>query len=184
MTRKAFEKLVDVKRSEAFYVAGLEKKNIEKDIQPLIVQAINEGWDLRDFEFALDQVFVKYKEPTFNQVGKEGEKILDFHTQTVFRNAMMTSYNEGREQMRQDPDVIETFPADFYSSIMDNRTTKEICRLLDGSVFLTTDPRWDKFKPQNHHMCRAILITINKFDFTPDMLSPLPSVVIPVGFGG
>ena len=184
MTRKAFEKLVDVKRSEAFYVAGLEKKNIEKDIQPLIVQAITEGWDLRDFEFALNQVFVKYKEPTYNQVGKEGEKILDFHTQTVFRNAMMTSYNEGREQMRMDPDVIEVFPASFYSAIMDNRTTKEICFLLDGSVFLATDPRWDKYKPQNHHQCRSILITINKFDFTPDMLSPLPSVIIPVGFGG
>lgn len=184
MTRKTYEAMVGVKQSEAFYVAGLEKKNIEKDVQPLIVQGINEGWDLRDFEFALDQTFVKYKEPTFNQVGKEGEKVLDFHTQTVFRNAMMTSYNEGREQMRSDPDVIETFPANFYSAIMDNRTTKDICVQLDGSVFLATDPRWDKYKPQNHHMCRSILITINKFDFTPDMLSPLPNINIPVGFGG
>ena len=184
MTRKEFHALVDVKQSEAFYVAGLEKKNIEKDVQPLLVQAINEGWDTRDFEFALDQTFVKYKEPTFNQVGKEGEKILDFHTQTVFRNAMMSSYNMGREQMRMDPDVIEVFPANIISAIMDNRITKEICFRLDSLVFLATDPRWDKYKPLNHHKCRTILITINKFDFTPDMLSSLPNIQIPVGFGG
>lgn len=184
MTRKAFNALVDVKQSEAFYVAGLEKKNIEKDVQPLIVQAIDEGWDLREFEFRLDQVFVKYKEPVFNQVGTAGEKVLDYHVQTVFRNAMMTSYNEGRDQMRSDPDVIEAFPANFYSAIMDNRVTRDICFELDGSVFLANDTRWDKYKPQNHHMCRSILITINKFDFTPAMLSPLPSIVIPVGFGG
>jgi len=183
MTRKAFEALVDVKHSEAIYVAGLEKKNIEKDVQPLIVQAIDEGWDFREFEFRLDQVFVKYKEPVFNQVGTQGEKVLDYHVQTVFRNAMMTSYNQGRDQMRSDPDVIEAFPANFYSAIMDNRVS-DICRQLDGSVFLANDTRWDKYKPQNHHNCRSILITINKFDFTPAMLSPLPNIAIPVGFGG
>lgn len=185
LTKDAFDALVESKKASAFSIAGLEKKNIEKDVQPLIIEAINTGMDLSQFQFRLDQLFIKYINPAYGQVGAQGETILDYHTETVFRNAIMQSYNTGKEDLRADTELLEAFPASIYSAIMDQDTSK-ICRDLDTKVFLVDDPQWQPYKPQNHHRCRSTTIAINKFDFNPDMLSGAPpsSVVLPAGFGG
>jgi SPP1 gp7 family putative phage head morphogenesis protein len=184
MTKEEFELLAETQKASAFTVAGLEKVQIEKDVRPLIVEAINTGMGAKEFQFRLDKIFTKYINPDFNQVGETAEPT-DFHTELVFRNAIMTSYNTGRDAVRQREDIQEAFPANFYSAIMDSRTTS-ICRTLDGSLFLVNDPAWDSYKPQNHHGCRSILVAINKFDFDPKELTGAPpaSVVLPAGFGG
>jgi len=186
MTKTQFKKLVELKNSEAFYVAGLEQKIIERDVQPLIVQAINNGWSEEKFLFELTQQFTKYVTPEFENIGETSEKLLDVQAQTVFRNAMMTSFNSARDNFRREPELLRTFPGSFYSSIFDSRRS-DICRKLDGSTFLASDPAWFPFYPQNHHRCRSWLIAINLVDFNRDKITPVPSnsdIQVPAGFFG
>ena len=184
MDREEFDKLSQDMKDQAFTVAGQEKLNIEKDIRPLVVTAIDEGWDFKTFKFQLDKLFTKYINPEFNQVGTVTEPT-DFHTELVFRNAIMSSYNSGKDSLRQEDQLQQAFPASFYSAILDSRTSS-ICRALDGSIFLINDSAWESYKPQNHHNCRSTLIAINKFEFNPEELSgpPPSSVILPIGFGG
>lgn len=183
MTKAEFDALTHLSNSKAFYIAGLEKDVIAKDIKPLLEEAIRTGMTERDFKYRLEQLFAKYVTPVYGREGEKGQSVLDYHAETVFRNAMMSAYNAGKDSVRSKPAMVEAFPASLYSAILDNRTS-DICRSLDGKVFKYNDPAWASYTPPNHHRCRSTLIAINKFDFTEDMLSGAPGVDLPVGFGG
>jgi SPP1 gp7 family putative phage head morphogenesis protein len=183
MTREEFDALSEQLMSEAFYVTGLEKLNIERDVKALLNDALKNGMDLKDFKFKLNELQVKYATPVYDREGTIGENILDYHAETVFRTNMMSAYNEGRREIYSDPDVAGYFPALEYTAIMDGRTT-EICASLDGSIYLADDPVWDTIWPPNHFNCRSTVVTINKYDFNQDMISDKPTVVPAEGFGG
>lgn len=182
MTRDEFEALTDKLIGEAFYVTGLEKLNIEKDVKALLNDALKNGMDVKDFQFKLNELQVKYSTPAYGREGTIGTDILDYHAETVFRTNMMSAYNSGRKEMYQDPEVKEYFPAYEYSAIMDGRTS-EICMELDGKVYLADDPIWSTIWPPNHFNCRSTVVTINKYDFTRDMIDDNPGVEPAEGFG-
>jgi SPP1 gp7 family putative phage head morphogenesis protein len=182
MTREEFDALTDKLMSEAFYVTGLEKLNIEKDVKALLTDALKNGMDLKDFKFKLDELQVKYATPVYGREGTVGQSILDYHAETVFRTNMMSAYNEGRREMYSDPDVKAYFPAYEYTAIMDGRTS-DICIGLDGKIYLADDPIWDSIWPPNHFNCRSTVVTVNKYDFNQDMISEPPTVLPAEGFG-
>lgn len=183
MTKEAFGALTDRLGKNAFYVAGLEKLNIEKDVKLLLMDALKNGMSQKEFEFKLSEKAIKYATPVYGREGTVGEKMLDYHAETVFRNNMMSSYNEGRREMYADPDVKEFFPAFIYSAIMDGRET-DICAELDGNVYMADDPVVQTYWPPNHNLCRSTFVSINKYDFTRDMLSEKPRRSPAEGFGG
>lgn len=183
MTREEFDALTTKLQDKAFYVSGLDKMSIERDVKSLLTDALNNGMTLEQFKFKLQEMQIKYSAPVYGREGTVGETILDYHAETVFRTNMMSSYNAGRKEMYQDPDIKEYFPAYEYTAIMDGRTT-EICEDLDGFIALAEDPIWNKIWPPNHHECRSTVVTINKYDFNRDMLSKKPTVSPAEGFGG
>ena len=183
MTRSEFDALTTQLQGQAFYVSGLDKLAIERDVKTLLTDALNNGMTLEQFKFKLQEMQIKYSAPVYGREGTAGETILDYHAETVFRTNMMSAYNSGRKEMYQDPDIKEYFPAYAYTSIMDGRET-EICHDLDGFVALADNPIWNKIWPPNHHECRSTVVTINKYDFTREMLSEKPSVTPAEGFGG
>jgi len=181
MTREEFDALVQQLMDESFYVTGLEKLNIERDVKALLTEALKNGMDIKEFKHRLDEMQIKYVTPAYGRVGLIGDAILDYHAETVFRTNMMDAYNKGRKKMYQDPDVRKYFPALQYTAIMDGRTT-EICEGYDDLVFLNEDPIWDKIWPPNHHNCRSTVVTINKYDFKREMLSEYPTINPAPGF--
>ena len=182
MTRAEFEALTEQLMDKAFYVSGLEKLSIDRDVKNLLTDALNNGMTPEQFKFKLSEMQVKYSTPVYGLEGTVGEKVLDYHAETVFRTNIMSAYNEGRREMYSDPDVKEYFPAYEYTAIMDGRQT-EICDELDGFVALADDPIWNKIWPPNHHECRSTVVTINKYDFTREMLSGKPKTEPAKGFG-
>jgi len=187
MTKDEYDALVQQLMDQAFYVAGLDKTSIERDVQTLLTDALNNGMSLDTFKFKLNELQVKYVEPVYERAGvgqaSADDTVLDYHAETVFRTNLMSAYNEGRAALYDDPDVKEFFPAYEYTAILDGRTT-EICSELDGMVRLADDPAWDKFWPPNHFNCRSTVIPINKYDFTQDMITDVPNVAPQEGFGG
>ena len=186
MTREEFDALTEKLMSEAFYVTGLEKLAIEKDVKALLTKALKNGMTLEEFKFRLNEMQIKYATPAYGREGTVGEGILDYHAETVFRTNMMDAYNQGRREMYGDPDVREYFPAYEYTAIMDGRT-RETHAAMDGAVFKAADPIWDRIWPAAGYNCRCTVITINKYDFTEDMLwdkSDIPADFPDEGFGG
>ncbi len=183
MTKEEWEALQERLRGEAFFAAGLEKTAIEKDVKPLIFDALKNGISLREFRHGLDELQVKYATPVYGREGTVGEKVLDYHAETVYRTNLMDAYNKGKRVIYDDKQLRPWFPAYQYSAIMDSRTCP-MCRALDGFIALATDPIWDKIWPPNHFNDRCTVVSINKYDFHRDMLSPPPTVEPAEGFGG
>ncbi len=183
MTRAEFDALTEKLTSEAFYVTGLEKLNIERDVKTLLTDALKNGMTLDEFKFKLNELQVKYATPVYGREGTVGQGIMDYHAETVFRTNMMGAYNEGRREMYGNPDVKAYFPAYEYTAIMDGRTS-DICMGLDGKVYLADDPVWNTIWPPNHFNCRSTVVTVNKYDFNQDMISEKPTVTPAEGFGG
>ena len=177
MTKEEYQALIDAKYQQAFYVAGLEKTQITKDVQNLLTQALKNGWDYKKFKFELDRTFDEYAKSNWEQQGTTSEKITDAHAETVFRTNIMDAYNQGRKEVLSDPDVMEDFPAWMLSCILDGRTRPWHAD-MDGATFLANDPIWDRITPPNGYNCREVIVPINKYDFTTDMLwdeSDIPS---------
>lgn len=170
LTRKEFDSLTDEMKGRAMTVAGLEKAAIEKEVKTLLLQAIKNGDDLKAFKFRLNEAFIKYSMPVYGDIGAVGQAVLDHHAETVFRTNVMDAYNQGRREALQDPVVEEAFPAWEYSAILDGRT-RDSHAAMDGKIFMANDPVWNRITPPNGYNCRCVLIPINKYDFTREMLS-------------
>jgi len=183
MTSAEFDALTKKLMSEAFYVTGLEKVNIEKDVLFLLTDALKNGMTADEFKFKLNEMQVKYATPVYGREGTVGAGILDYHAETVFRTNMMGAYNEGRWEMYQDPDVKAYFPAYEYTAIMDDRVC-DFCAELDGNIYLADDPIWNIIRPPNHFEDRCTFVTVNKYDFNQDMISDYPKGKPDPGFGG
>jgi SPP1 gp7 family putative phage head morphogenesis protein len=85
------------------------------------------------------------------------------HTETVFRNAVQRSYNAGRYEQMNDPEVAKVRPFWMYDAILDDRTTEVICRPRDG-VTLPRDHQWwqNGNIPPLHHRCRSGIRNLRK----------------------
>ena len=183
MTKDEFDALSEQLLSEAFYVAGLEKTNIDRDVKSLLTDALKNGKTLEEFKFQLNELGVKYAAPVYGRVGDVGDDILGYHAETVFRTNMMSAYNQGKFAMYQDPEIKEYFPAYEYTAVMDNRTS-DICSNLDGTRRLADDPIWKEIWPPNHFNCRSTVVSINKYDFNRDMITTEETATPAEGFGG
>lgn len=185
MTRAEFEALVDEAKGSAITVAGLEKITIEKEVKTLLLQTIKNGDDFKAFRFRMNEAFIKYSMPVYGDIGTVGEAVLDHHAETIFRTNVMDAYNRGRKDALSDPVVVETFPAWQYSAILDGRT-RDTHAAMDGKIFMADDPIWNRITPPNGYNCRCVLIPVNKFDFTREMLASngdIPSSFPDPGFG-
>ena len=183
MTKAEFASLTDAAKAKAFTVAGLEKSQIESQVKRLMLAAIESGWDFETFKFRLDELFVRYIEPSHAGVGRPEEKILDFHAETVFRNNISTAYNQGRMEMYRHETVGDFIPALQHSEIRDARTS-EISKHVDGRIFPKNHPHWKVYTPPLHHNERGTIVGVNQFDFTTDQVSPPPTMRPATGFGG
>lgn len=175
MSKEEFDALVAEEKAQAFTVAGLEKTQIETDMKQLLIQSIKSGDDFNAFKFRLSEAFIKYSMPVYGGVGEAGDSILDYHAEVVFRTNVMDAYNQGRKESLLDPAVKEVFPAWQYSAVMDGRTRPSHAA-MDGQVFMADDPIWGRITPPCGYNCRCVLIPVNKYDFTRDMLSPVKDI--------
>jgi len=170
-------------RDNAFTVAGLELAAIKRDVQAVMVQAVNEGWGFQQFRDALNERSVKYTKPVFAKAGMVGEKILDHHAENVFRTNIVRGYNEARKEAQADPVVRQILPGREYSAILDDRTTG-FCRKWDGFKALASDPVWEQITPPNHFQCRSIIIAIDFEDWSPEQATKTKPPITPQsGFG-
>jgi len=77
--------------------------------------------------------------------------------ETIVRTNLTEVYNQGR--LVQGSLADEYLEAWQYSAIIDTRTT-EVCKHLDGRVFMADDKRVAGVRPPRHFNCRSVLVPI------------------------
>jgi SPP1 gp7 family putative phage head morphogenesis protein len=111
--------------------------------------------------------FEEWKKSIIDDAIKEGFGDQGYYLENVFRTNIIGGYNVGayREQMS----AKEEFPYLMYDAVGDEDTT-EICRRLDGKIYLATDPIWNDIYPGNHYQCRSGVISMTEEEFLEDNL--------------
>src|SRR5690606_11875891 len=72
----------------------------------------------------------------------------------IFRTNIQKSYNHGRWQQLEEPELKRLRPYRLFDAIGDSRTTP-ICRECDGTLLPADHPFWDSHCPPLHHQCRS-----------------------------
>ena len=93
---------------------------------------------------------------------KMGDQTEVFIAQTV-RTKTTEIYNAARKTFYDtDPIAREIIEAFQYSAIMDSRTS-DVCRYLDGKIFLKGELT-DRITPPLHNWCRSVLVPITRYE--------------------
>ena len=170
-------------KMKAFTMAGLTQGTIEQRIQPLLAEAIESGMSFGDVGDRIKEAMLTYTGTVKGTAIKVGQAVDAAHLQTVFRNNVMSAFNQGRMNIFTDPDVKGFVTYGMFSALMDDRTTR-ICQSWDGRKFKMDNPIWGSITPPLHHDCRSTVIPIPVTD-APDAENSLAGTVAPdKGFGG
>lgn len=131
-------------RAKAFTVAQVTNAETLAKIQERLVQDIEEGGTLKDFE-----EFMREETPL-------GRAAID----NVYRTNVGSSYCRGQEKIADNWQVRSALPYVSSDSINDSRRT-ELCRRIGQSgiqgsnIFRVDDPVWQRFRPLRHWRCRC-----------------------------
>jgi hypothetical protein len=156
LTRDQFDLLSHQARASAFTIGGgMAEEAIEK-VRDIIQEAIADGPSLDRVRQAVEE---KVPESVMTPAKVE----------LVYRQAIQSSYRDGRESLISNPVVADVFPYQAYIPIEDGRVRPEHLKLgklgLSGTnIYRREDPIWDYFTPPWDYNCRCgvNLLTVNQ----------------------
>lgn len=175
LTPGEFLKLCVRWRREAFTITGVAQVRVIEDTMGLIDRAMSDGTGYRAFmEAAL---------PALEAAWAGSVRDPGFRTETIYRNAVQTAYNDGRRELMLDPDVARARPFMMFDAVMDEATS-EICTKLNGTVLPNDDPFWGSHWPPLHHRCRSAVRSLSRSQAERRGVAPSPpDVPSQDGFG-
>ncbi|AXE33111.1 phage minor head protein [Chromobacterium phragmitis] len=144
--------------ARSFTVAGVLKLDVLTDVREALLQALQHGETLADFQNRLQPVLEAKgwwgRGQIVDQATGEiqGKRLCPRRLETIFRTNMQSSYMAGRfqEQLAN----AEARPFWEYVAVLDNRT-RPLHRSLHGRIFRYDDPFWRRFYPPNGWNCRC-----------------------------
>jgi SPP1 gp7 family putative phage head morphogenesis protein len=149
-----YAKALEYLRTKAFWVTGVTHDRILNEVREALLQSISTGEPIDDVMWRIRKIFEPYVAAT---ASAPGVLLEPSRLETIVRTNLNDVYNMGRiQQAREAGDFLDGFQ---YSAILDSRTT-EVCRRLDGRVFMADDPRVDRLRPPRHHNCRSVMVPI------------------------
>lgn len=159
-------------RHRAFWIAGVAELNVVQSVFDALGRAIENGEPLDDFKRRVRGRL------TTAWGGDNPHRI-----ETIFRNAVQSSYNAGRVRQMRDPVVLQHRPFWMYDAVLDARTSP-ICKPLDRTVLPADDPFWEDHTPPLHHRCRSSIRSLREEQARRHGISTTaPDVRAQEGFG-
>lgn len=142
---------------KAFWITGVLSDKLLGEVKGAILNGIKTGKPLGDLLAELTDLFLPYLgDPA---VIEDGEAFTPWRLETIIRTNVTEAYNHGRLTQMLDPDLLPFLKGVRYSAVMDERTT-EVCRFLDGKIFLPDSSDLESLLPPNHFQCRSIIVPI------------------------
>jgi SPP1 gp7 family putative phage head morphogenesis protein len=152
LTREEVDRLSAWARERSFWVTGLANARVLQDVRDEIARSLERGDTLQEFKLGMKDKL--RREWTL------GEDATSARLEVIYRNAAISSYNRGRHEQMNDPDVRDLRPWRLFDGVADSRQSN-ICRPLDGTIKRWDDPWWDSHTPQLHHQCRSGVTTLD-----------------------
>lgn len=146
-TRPDFDKLSADAKRKAFTVAGEMSLDALDTIRNTLVETIVDGPSLDEFRNRFEEALGT-------------SRIGPAHLETVYRTNIQTSYQDGQDEIANNPIVADVFPYQEYLPIHDGRTRENHLELetlgLNGTnIYRRDDPFWDRWTPPNGYNCRC-----------------------------
>jgi SPP1 gp7 family putative phage head morphogenesis protein len=141
-------------RAKAFYVSGVTDQKVLTDVRQALLQGVSNGETLDEIMGRIREIFKPYVEESRDAAGVLLEPS---RLETIVRTNLTDVYNQGR--MVQGAQAEEYLEGWQYSAILDSRTT-EVCKHMDGKVFLADDKRAMALRPPRHFNCRSLMVPI------------------------
>lgn len=175
LTADDFLRLCTHWRREAFTITGVAQVRVLEEVMTLIDRSLSDGLGYNAFR---DAALPKLEAAWAGTVRDPG-----FRTETIYRNAVQTAYNDGRRELMLDPDVARARPFMMFDAVMDEATS-DICTSLNGTVLPNDDPFWGTHWPPLHHRCRSAVRTLSRSEAERRGVAPIPpDVPAQEGFG-
>lgn len=176
-----WQEMLDHAHARAFTVAKAMRMDILQDIRSGLVDAMENGQTLRDFEKDLI--------PLLKAKGWWGKAVaVDPDTQdaqlvqlgssrrlkTIYQTNLQSAYMAGRYKRQM---AANGFPYLMYVAVMDART-RESHALLNGKVYRKDDPVWDVIYPPNgfNCRCRTRALTAGQIEREGRVVEPSPEI--------
>jgi len=148
------ERWDDIKKSahdRAFIVAGAAKADLLDDLRDAVDKAIADGESIGQFRARFADIVKRHGWQGWTGQGtKKGEA---WRTRVIYQTNLRQSYNAGRYQQLNDPDLVKRRP---YWKYIHNDTVKHPRPLhvsWDGLVLHKDDPWWQTHFPANGWGC-------------------------------
>jgi SPP1 gp7 family putative phage head morphogenesis protein len=119
--------------------AKLDFYDSMKSLRSILAENVPTGLGYRDF---LDKIG---RDQAMANIGLAGES--PYYIETVYRTNYGTAHSAGRWKSAQESPLVLMLQ---YVAVNDNRTTKDICKPLNGTIRKKTDPFWSTYNPLNH----------------------------------
>lgn len=159
MPRAAFDKLQDAYKRKAFTVAGLHQQYMLDRAYSTLEDVIRHGKAARPAKDVLRGAF-----QTWGVTGSSPH-----HLDTVFRNATLGAYADGRWSQLQR--VKRRRPYWRYLTVGDGRV-RESHQAMHGRVYHADDAVWQSWYPPNGHACRCMVESLSETDIDDSTSSP------------
>lgn len=141
------------------------------------VAALQEGWNLREFQTRIREQMIKYTGHVFGR-DMTGEDMLGSHVELIYRNAMMQSFSDGKDALANDPDLADTVWGFQYRIIKDDRVREDHEKLHE--ITLPKDHEfWKRFTPPIFHNCRCDRRMITFRQIAQGLFTQTPESEIP-----
>ena len=141
LTRDEWNQLDDEEHDFAFTVSGVSQANLVTQVWDAVDSAVEDGETLGDFKDRVAGML-------YDQWGSEdGSRV-----ETIFRTNVNQAYNDGREAVFRDPEVMADRPIWRYE-LIDDDALCPICAECDGVILPADDGWWDDHRPILHMSC-------------------------------
>lgn len=145
-------------KDKSFTMAGDISDEVLKKAKQAMYNGVKSGASYKDMVYAIEDAISPYID--LSQADKD---LAEHRLETIIRTNVMEAYNEARKATFLEEELGGFVRAFQFSAILDDRTT-DWCNALDGKIFKTSNPIWDKITPPTFYNCRSILIPITKVD--------------------
>ena len=151
VTPEVFYQIAEEYRHKAFTVTGYTSAGILREFHAALLDAIEEGTNLRGFRERMNQFL--------ETGGYEG--VDPTRAENIFRTNLQTAYNVGHYEQMTDPAVLKARPYWQYEAV-DDAHTRPSHLAMDGRVYPADHPVWDTWFPPNGFRCRCTVRSLSK----------------------
>ncbi len=150
----------------AFIVAGAAKADLLDDLQGAVEKAIADGESIAKFRERFQDIVKRHGWHGWTGQGtKKGEA---WRTRVIYQTNLTQSYNAGRYQQLNDPDLVKRRPYWKYVHSDTVAHPRPLHVSWSGIVLHKDDPWWQTHFPANGWFCKCYVTAVPPSEFKGD----------------